>query len=140
MREYRLAARMAAKQLGSMLHLRESSITMYETGKREPSPDTLVMIADILGTTVDALLGRQTEPEENKKPAAENHELSESERELIRLLEHVPEERKAQVLAYIEASLGCKERFERDLHRLVTVGTAVKQRQHIIFQHFSSYC
>lgn len=105
MREYRLAAGMTAKQLGSMLHLSESSITMYETGKREPSPDTLVKIADILGTTVDALLGRQTEPEETKKPAAESHELSESERELIRLLEQVPEERKAQVLAYIEASL-----------------------------------
>lgn len=105
MREYRLAAKMTAKQLGSMLHLSESSITMYETGKREPSPDTLVKIADILGTTVDALLGRETEQEENKKPAAESHELSESERELIRLLEQVPEERKAQVLAYIEASL-----------------------------------
>lgn len=38
MREYRLAAGMTAKQLGSMLHLSESSITMYETGKREPSP------------------------------------------------------------------------------------------------------
>lgn len=113
MREYRLAAGMTAKQLGSMLHLSESSITMYETGKREPSPDTLVKIADILETTVDALLGRQNEPEENKKPAEESHELTETGRELIRLLGQITEDRKEEVLGYIEASLRLQGALKR---------------------------
>lgn len=55
--------------------------------------------------TFDAMLGRQTEPEENQKPAAESHELTEKERELIHLLWQIPEDRKEEVLGYIEASL-----------------------------------
>lgn len=31
----------------------------YETGKRQPSIDTLIQMADIFGVTVDYLLGRQ---------------------------------------------------------------------------------
>lgn len=99
-REYRLKNGMTAKQLAAMLHLSESSVTMYETGKREPTPDTLSRIADILDTTVDELLGRQ-----EKKPVATHHELSETEQEIIRLLDQIPEEKRTQVLAYIEASL-----------------------------------
>ena len=111
MREYRLAAGMTAKQLGSMLHLSESSITMYETGKREPSPDTLIKIADILGTTVDDLIGRALQ--QQQKPAAESHELTETERELIRLLGLIPEDRKEEVLGYIEASLRLQGALKR---------------------------
>ena len=103
MRELRLQHGLTAKQMANQIHLSESSVTLYETCKLEPTPGTLSKIADILGTTVDDLIGRA--PQQQQKPAAENHELSESERELIRLLEQVPEERKAQVLAYIEASL-----------------------------------
>ena len=66
MRELRLQHGLTAKQMANQLHLSESSVTLYETGKREPTPGTLSKIADILGTTVDDLIGRV--PNNNKSP------------------------------------------------------------------------
>lgn len=41
MRELRLQHGLTAKQMANQLHLSESSVTLYETGKREPTPGTL---------------------------------------------------------------------------------------------------
>lgn len=54
------------KQLGEMLNLGESTISMYETGKRNPDYDTLTKIAEIFNVTTDYLLGRTNEPNPNK--------------------------------------------------------------------------
>lgn len=110
MRELRLQHGLTAKQMANQLHLSESSVTLYETGKREPTPGTLSKIADILGTTVDDLIGRVPQ---QQKPAAESHELTEAERELIRLLGQIPEDRKEEVLGYIEASLRLQGALKR---------------------------
>ena len=111
MRELRLQHGLTAKQMANQLHLSESSVTLYETGKREPTPGTLSKIADILGTTVDDLIGRA--PQQQQKPAAESHELTETERELIRLLGQIPEDRKEEVLGYIEAYLRLQGALKR---------------------------
>lgn len=102
LRELRKLHGITARQLAEELHLSESSITMYETGKREPSPETLIKIADIFGTSVDALLDHEPT---KKEPVAKNHELTEQERALIELLGQVPPEKREQVLLYLEASL-----------------------------------
>ena len=95
---------MTAKQLADKLHLSESTITMYETGKREPSPETLIKIADIFDTTVDAILDHEATTK--KESATKNCELTEQERALIALLRQVsPPEKREQVLQYLDAFL-----------------------------------
>lgn len=58
MRETRKQKRMTMKQLGQIIGVAESTISMYETGKHEPDNLTLVKIADALDVTIDYLLGR----------------------------------------------------------------------------------
>lgn len=53
-------------QLGEQIGLAESTISLYESGKREPNLDTVQLFADFFGCSVDQLLGRNNSP--NPKP------------------------------------------------------------------------
>lgn len=57
-RELRKAKKITMKQLGEAVDLAESTISQYETGKREPDNATLCRISDFFGVSVDYLLGR----------------------------------------------------------------------------------
>ncbi len=46
-------------EVASALGVSSVVYSRYETGKRQPSIDTLIQMADIFGVTVDYLLGRQ---------------------------------------------------------------------------------
>lgn len=59
MREYRRSIKMAQADFASRLGVTGAAVSAYETGNRLPSYEVLVKIANILGTTTDALLGRQ---------------------------------------------------------------------------------
>lgn len=50
------------KELGEFLNLGESTMSLYENGKRSPDYDTLRNIADYFQVTIDYLLGQNTEP------------------------------------------------------------------------------
>lgn len=58
LREERIKHGYTLKQIGSMIGVSEASVSLYETGKREPSNDTLKFLADLYGVTVDYLLDR----------------------------------------------------------------------------------
>lgn len=47
------------RQLGEKLSLAESTISLYESGKREPDNATLIRIADLFAVTTDVLLGKK---------------------------------------------------------------------------------
>lgn len=55
-RSARKAANMTMKELGARIGLAESTISQYETGKRDPDNTTLLMIAEELNTSVSYLL------------------------------------------------------------------------------------
>lgn len=59
LREERIKHGYTLKQIGSMIGVSEASVSLYETGKREPSNDTLKFFADLYGVTVDYLLDRE---------------------------------------------------------------------------------
>lgn len=48
---------LSQKELGNKLGLAESTIGMYEQGKRQPDYETLLKIADFFEVTLDFLLG-----------------------------------------------------------------------------------
>lgn len=85
-RELRRSRDLTMKQLGTMLGLAESTVSQYETGKRNPDNETLLKLGEIFDVTVGYLLGA----EETPTPITEGElfkncdlNLSEPERALI---------------------------------------------------------
>lgn len=62
-KEIRKSQRITAKQLADYVNVAESTMSLYENGKREPDYKTLVKIAEFLNVTTDCLLGQ----DDNKK-------------------------------------------------------------------------
>jgi repressor LexA len=65
-RMLRKEKRMTMKQLGKIVGVAESTISQYETGKRQPDYNVLCGIAEFFGVSVDYLLGRQDYPDAPK--------------------------------------------------------------------------
>jgi len=63
LRELRKARGLSMKELGNYIGLSESTISLYETGKRQPDYATLNRLADYFGVTTDYLLGRDDKKE-----------------------------------------------------------------------------
>lgn len=58
LKKFRIESGFSQKQLAQQLGLSETTISLYESGKRTPNPKTLEKMADCLHTSVDHLLGR----------------------------------------------------------------------------------
>ncbi len=58
MRILRKNKKITMKQLGKDIGVSESTISLYETGQRDPDNATVIKLADYFGVTVDYLLGR----------------------------------------------------------------------------------
>lgn len=60
-REIRKKCGLTMKELGERVGVGESTISQYETGKRQPDYEVLLRIADYFGVSVDYLLGKSDE-------------------------------------------------------------------------------
>ena len=63
LRELRQNAGLTMKQLGKQLNLAESTISLYESGKRAPDLETVKAFAIYFNVSVDYLLGLTDEKE-----------------------------------------------------------------------------
>lgn len=59
LREIRKKNGMSLKKLGEIIGVAESTMSLYETEKRQPDYDTLKKLADYFNVTTDYLLGRE---------------------------------------------------------------------------------
>ena len=57
-REIRKARGLKLKEVGSLIGVSESTVSMYENSKREPDIATLIKLADLLDVSLDYLLCR----------------------------------------------------------------------------------
>jgi transcriptional regulator with XRE-family HTH domain len=64
-RELREEKGLSQEELGKILKVAKSTISQYELGKRNPDPETLDNLANILDCSVDYLLGRT----DDRRPA-----------------------------------------------------------------------
>ena len=64
--ELRSNAHMSQFQLAKVLGIGTSTLGMYETNKRKPSPKVLKRIADYFNVSTDYLLGRSNNEKEKK--------------------------------------------------------------------------
>lgn len=65
-RELRKKRNITMKDLGYAIGVAESTISLYENGKRQPDNETMSKIADYFGVSIDYLLGRSQSPSEKK--------------------------------------------------------------------------
>lgn len=63
-RELREKKGITQTELGKVLGVTKNSISYYENGKRQLTPDMLVKLADYFGVTIDDILGRSEEEEQ----------------------------------------------------------------------------
>lgn len=61
LRELRKLKQITMKELGQQINVAESTISLYESGKREPDFETLKNLADVFNVSTDYLLGRSKE-------------------------------------------------------------------------------
>lgn len=64
-RELRKKQKLTMKRLGEAIGVAESTISLYENGKRQPDNETLQKIAKFFNTTTDYLLGCTDTPNPN---------------------------------------------------------------------------
>ncbi|MCI1965859.1 MAG: helix-turn-helix domain-containing protein [Oscillospiraceae bacterium] len=98
LRELRREKGLTMKQLGNFFGLAESTISQYETGKRQPDNEALVKFANYFDVTIDYLLGNDANREQKKEPVTERDRLLEDN---IKLFRKLPPEKKKQALDYL---------------------------------------
>ena len=59
LRQLRKEKGITQEALGQYLHYNHTAVANYESGRNEPSLSDLCRLADILGVSTDALLGRE---------------------------------------------------------------------------------
>ena len=72
LRRIRKMRGLTMKQLGEMTGVTESAIGQYETGKRNPSFDMLLKLAEALDCHISALMVPDDALEETKSPSQED--------------------------------------------------------------------
>ena len=97
LKQLRKEKRMTQQQLGDRLRLARNTIAMYETGIREPSFRTVQHIADIMGTSVDYLLGRTNELNGTSETGSDPET-----RAIMRALKGRTKEQQEAVMAFIK--------------------------------------
>lgn len=72
LRELRKNCGLTMKELGAEIGVAESTISQYETGKRQPDYETLLKLGEFFGVSVDYLL---TGDENKKAPTQEGERI-----------------------------------------------------------------
>nr|WP_300093604.1 helix-turn-helix transcriptional regulator [Sedimentibacter sp.] len=64
-RNLRMRNNLSSKELSKILNISESSVSLYESGKRKPSLSLIIKIADYFSVSTDYLLGLSDKENEN---------------------------------------------------------------------------
>lgn len=95
LRMLRERANMTQEQVAKRLGITRPAYTQYETGVRNPDPDTLARLADVYGVSTDYILGRTSDPNDTIQS---DLELDEEWRDLIRQIRELGTELEATAL------------------------------------------
>ncbi len=95
--ELRKAQQITQAQLAADLGINQNQISRYENGVIKPSMDTLALMAKMLNTSTDYLLGLSNVPYPGAEPDPHPN-LSPAEREMLHLLRQYDERDKAHLV------------------------------------------
>lgn len=91
--------RLTQQELADKSGISRSNINTWELGKSLPLPDGLIALADAFGCSVDYLLGRESE--EGVIVVAENFDLSEMEKTLIKDFRLLPSRQQSGIAGLV---------------------------------------
>ena len=91
-KEIRKSRGLTAKELGELVGKAESTINLYENGKREPDFETLLKMSEVLNCSTDSLLGK-------------NAGLTNEEEHLLWLFRQFSSDRKSAVIKLVSTFL-----------------------------------
>lgn len=96
LRKLRKAKCLSMKELGKLFGLAESTISLYENGKRQPDTETIKRLAEFFSVSVDYLLGVEKE----KTPPG--NDLPEDVKQLVELVMELSEDEVNELSNYID--------------------------------------
>ena len=85
---------MTQEALGKLLNVTQSTIAYYESGKKQPTLETLIIIADYFEVSTDFLLNRT-----NRVSTAS--EISKTDIELLNKINKLSDENRKEIESYI---------------------------------------
>lgn len=103
LKEIRMEKNLSQKEIASYLQVSQQTYSDYEKGRTNPDISTLILMANILETSTDYLLGREDDlgnivtQNETATP-----QLSESEQKLLNSFRRLPPGLQDRVLAYVD--------------------------------------
>lgn len=108
-KECRINSKLSQKFVAVTLGVAAPSVSNWESGKTQPTPENLRRLASLFGVTVDYLLGDEPMPAEEikKQPTAQGDELDERVRNLISRLN---EQNTEKMIDYAELLLSSQEK------------------------------
>lgn len=83
LRQLRKQQKITMRDFGHLFGLAESTISLYETGKRQIDNETLIKFANYFNVTTDYLLGNDINNEQKSKPVPNETSLSPDEYKLV---------------------------------------------------------
>ena len=95
LRELRKNKKISMKELGLIVGASESTISLYESGKRQPDKDMLIALSDYFGVSVDYLLGRDNNP-------TPGSEYTEDEKRLLELITQLTDEETQELSKFVD--------------------------------------
>jgi len=97
---------MTQEDLGKLLNVSQSTIAYYESGKKQPSLETIIFIADYFHVSADYLLDRI----DSFKSTSQITEISQDNLNLLHRLNNLPDADRKEIESYIQY----KERNKKD--------------------------
>lgn len=82
-----------------------STYQNYESGKRIPTADILIKLADFYGVTTDYLLGRETGEPEPTELVASRFNMSALEKEILDNYLALPEDMRGDLMEFLQKSV-----------------------------------
>ena len=103
-KEIRKSKKITAKALADQVNVAESTMSLYENGKREPDFETLSKIANYLEVSIDYLLGNSDISTPNANSETSQKEISEYDLQVALFggAEHVSDENWKKVKEFAE--------------------------------------
>lgn len=100
LKELRETAKISQMELAQKLGVKQSTISTWERGRRDPDTDTVKKLAEIFGVSIDYLLELNND---NEKASPEEDAIRKKEVVLIENFKKLPEEQQAFVLRMVQA-------------------------------------
>ncbi len=106
LRELRKSQGISMRDFGNIFGLAESTISLYETGKRQPDNETLLKFAKYFNVSTDYLLGNG----QKNKPSAEAKSYSKETADIIARIDRLSPANRAKLSELIDLYLAAQDK------------------------------